>query len=167
MMIRSHGPSLVVEDLRKRFDRRPAIDGISFEVERGSVLGLLGPNGAGKTTTLLCLCGLLRPDAGRIAFDGRTLGVDRGRTISLIPETPEVYPLLTVREHLAFVARSAHLADGWQRKADELLQTFGLWPTRDMLGRSLSKGTRQKTLIAATVLGGAPVLMFDEPMIGL
>jgi ABC-type multidrug transport system ATPase subunit len=136
-------------------------------VLRGEVLGLLGPNGAGKTTTFLCLCGLLRPDGGTIAFEGRRLGSDRGRTISLIPETPEVYPLLTVWEHLAFVARSLRLADGWEARAGALLEGFGLTPHRDALGQSLSKGMRQKTLIAATVLAEAPVLLLDEPMIGL
>jgi ABC-type multidrug transport system ATPase subunit len=126
------------------------LDGLGFTLERGEVLGLLGPNGAGKTTTFLCLCGLLRPESGTIRFEGKTLGGDRGRTISLIPETPEVYAMLTVWEHLAFVARSAGLAAGWEDRA-----------------QTLSKGMRQKTLIAATVLAGAPVLLFDEPLIGL
>lgn len=131
------------------------------------MLGLLGPNGAGKTTTFLCLCGLLRPDSGTIAFAGRRLGGDRGRTISLIPETPDVYPMLTVWEHLAFVARSARLATGWETRARELLERFGMERELDTLGQALSKGLRQKTLIAATVLADAPILLFDEPMIGL
>ena len=131
------------------------------------MLGLLGPNGAGKTTTFLCLCGLLRPDSGTIDFDGSSLGSDRGRTISLIPETPEVYPMLTVWEHLAFVARSSRLAPGWEARAEELRQRLGIWAERDKLGQALSKGMRQKTLIAATILAGTPVLLFDEPMIGL
>ena len=131
------------------------------------MLGILGPNGAGKTTTFLCLCGLLRPDGGTIRFDGRVLGGDRGRLISLIPETPEVYPMLTVWEHLAFVARSACLPSGWEERGHELLARFGMLDQRDVLGQALSKGMRQKTLIAATVLAGAPVLLLDEPMIGL
>jgi len=143
------------------------LDGLRFTLERGEVLGLLGPNGAGKTTTFLCLCGLLRPDSGSIWFEGRKLGGDRGRTISLIPETPEVYPMLTVWEHLAFVARSASLAPGWEPRGEALLGRFGLLEKRDALGQTLSKGMRQKTLVAATVLAGAPVLLLDEPMIGL
>ncbi|GAC1299246.1 MAG: ABC transporter ATP-binding protein [Vulcanimicrobiaceae bacterium] len=131
------------------------------------MLGLLGPNGAGKTTTFLCLCGLLRPDGGTIAYAGERLGGDRGRTISLIPETPDVYPMLTVWEHLAFVARSVGLARGWESRAQALLERFGMTSERDSLGQALSKGMRQKTLIAATVLADAPVLLFDEPMIGL
>jgi ABC-type multidrug transport system ATPase subunit len=162
-----HDPVLRVEGLKKRFEGRHAVDGVSFEAKRGTVLGLLGPNGAGKTTTFLCLSGLLRPDAGSILFDGRKLGTERGRTISLIPETPECFPMLTVWEHLLFVARSVDLPAGWQVEGAALLERFGLGEARDVLGRSLSKGMRQKTLIAATVLAGAPVLLFDEPMIGL
>jgi ABC-2 type transport system ATP-binding protein len=131
------------------------------------VLGLLGPNGAGKTTAFLCLCGLLRPDAGSIFYAGRRLSGERGRTIALIPETPEVYPMLTVWEHLAFVAASMRLAPDWPLRARELLERFGMWDARDALGQELSKGMRQKTLIAATVMGSAPVLLLDEPMIGL
>jgi len=158
---------LRVRALTKRFGGTTAVDRLSFELAGGEVLGLLGPNGAGKTTTFLCLCGLLRPDGGTISFDDRTLGSERGRTISLIPETPEVYPLLTVWEHLAFVARSMKLPSGWQTRAGELLEKLGIAEVRDALGQTLSKGMRQKTLIAATVLAGAPVLLFDEPMTGL
>jgi ABC-type multidrug transport system ATPase subunit len=156
--------SLHVRSLTKRFGRTTAVDRLTFELAGGEVLGLLGPNGAGKTTTFLCLCGLLRPDGGTISFDERTLGPERGRTISLIPETPDVYPLLTVWEHLAFVARSAKLPTGWQARGNELLDRLGIAGVRDALGATLSKGMRQKTLIAATVLAGAPVLLLDEPM---
>ncbi|HMD01658.1 MAG TPA: ATP-binding cassette domain-containing protein, partial [Candidatus Baltobacteraceae bacterium] len=107
-----------VEKLTKRFGRTVAVRELSFELAPGEVLGLLGPNGAGKTTTFLCLCGLLRPDAGVFEFGGTRLGPERGRTISLIPETPEVYPMLTVWEHLAFVARSVRLPSGWEARAD-------------------------------------------------
>jgi ABC-type multidrug transport system ATPase subunit len=128
---------------------------------------LLGPNGAGKTTTFMCLCGLLRPDEGTIEFNGARLSSNRGRTISLIPETPDVYLMLTVWEHLAFVARSVNLAPGWERRAEELLERLDIAAHRDKLGQALSKGMRQKTLIAATILAGAPVVLLDEPMIGL
>ncbi|HYZ17299.1 MAG TPA: ABC transporter ATP-binding protein, partial [Candidatus Acidoferrum sp.] len=138
-----------------------------FEVARGEIVAVVGPNGAGKSTTFLCLAGLLRPDAGTIAFDGRVLGAERGRTIALIPETPDVYPLLTVYEHLAFVAALTKQTRGWEARADALLKRLSMSAERDTLGHALSKGMRQKTLLAATVLGGAPVLLFDEPMIGL
>jgi ABC-type multidrug transport system ATPase subunit len=160
-------PLLRVDGLTKRFGSKLVLDGLTFALNHGEVLGLLGPNGAGKTTTFLCLNGLLRPDSGTIAFAGKALAGDRGRLISLIPETPEVYPMLTVWEHLAFVARSARLATGWETRAEGLLTQFGLQDHRHKLGQALSKGMRQKTLIAATVLASAPVLLFDEPMIGL
>ena len=84
----------------------------------------------------------------------------------MIGETPEVYPLLTVWEHLVFVAGLARVAD-WEPEAQSLIDRFGLADERDTLGAALSKGLRQKTLIAATVLARTPVLLLDEPMIGL
>ncbi len=161
------GAGLAVEQLTRRFGKLTAVDNLSFRADRGAILGLLGPNGAGKTTTLLCLAGLLRPDSGSIRFDGRPLGADRGRVIALIPETPEVYSMLTVWEHLVFVAKSCRLTSAWSSRAQDLLRRLDLYEHRDTLGESLSKGMRQKTLIAATVLAGAPVVLLDEPMIGL
>jgi len=158
---------LSVERLTRRFGKLVAVDDLTLWAERGSVLGLLGPNGAGKTSTLLCLAGLLRPDSGVISLDGRRLGADRSRYVSLIPETPEVYPMLTVWEHLVFVARSCRLADGWHIRAEQLLERLEIADQRNTLGEALSKGMRQKTLIACTVLAEAPVLLLDEPMIGL
>jgi ABC-type multidrug transport system ATPase subunit len=158
---------LEVRGLSKRFGDKVAIDGIDLTVERGDALAVVGPNGAGKSTTFLCLAGLLRPDRGTIAWDGRRLGPERGQTIALIPETPDVYPMLTVWEHLAFVAGLTRRPPGWQTEADELLERLGMRAERETLGHALSKGMRQKTLIAATVLGEAPVLLLDEPMVGL
>jgi len=159
--------SLAVRGLTKRFDGKTAVDDLAFEVARGEVVALVGPNGAGKSTTLMCLAGLVRPDAGTIAFDGTVLGPERGRTVALIPETPDVYPLLTVWEHLAFVAALTKQPAGWDERAAELLARLAMTPERDTLGSALSKGMRQKTLLAATVLGGTPALLLDEPMIGL
>ena len=160
--------SLSVRGLTKRFASRTAVDDLSFDVANGEIVAVAGPNGAGKSTTFMCLAGLVRPDAGTIAFDGVVLGPGRGRAIALIPETPEVYPLLTVWEHLAFVAALTQRPAGWERRADdELLARLALAGERDTLGNALSKGMRQKTLLAATVLGGAPVLLLDEPLIGL
>src|ERR1700686_132363 len=98
-----------VEGRSKRFGRTIAVDRLSFSLQGGDMLRLLGPNDALKTPTFLCLSGLLRPDAGAIFFSDLRLGPERGRTIALIPETPEVYAMLTVWEDLAFVARSAEL----------------------------------------------------------
>ncbi len=155
--------ALAVSGLVKRFGKKIAIDGLTFEVACGEIVALLGPNGAGKSTTFACLAGLARPDAGTIRFDGRLLESDRGRTVAVIPETPEVYPLLTVWEHLVFVARLCRLDAGWEERGEKLLARFAMLDERDTVGNALSKGMRQKTLIAATVLAGTPVLLLDEP----
>lgn len=158
---------LSVAGLQKRFGALVAVDGLSLSVHPGEIVGLLGPNGAGKTTTLLCIAGLLRPEAGQIAWNGRALGTERGRQITLITETPEVYAMLTVWEHLVFVARSCRLGAGWAARGTELLARLNMDEHRNDLGETLSKGMRQKTLIAAAVLAETPVLLLDEPMIGL
>lgn len=160
-------PALEIRGLVKRFGAKTAVDGVSFEVRGGEIVGLLGPNGAGKSTTFLCAAGLLRPDAGSFVWDGRELGAARGQTIALIPETPDVYPMLTVWEHMVFVAKSCRLPAGWESRAQALLDGFAMSDQRNALGADLSKGMRQKTLVAATVLADTPVILFDEPMIGL
>ena len=160
-------PVLQVNGLTKRFGNRLAVGGVSFDVRGGEIVGLLGPNGAGKSTTFLCAAGLLRPDTGSFVWDGIELDNARGQTIALIPETPDVYPMLTVWEHMVFVAKSCRLANGWEARAEELLSGFGMNDQRNTLGGSLSKGMRQKTLVAATALAATPVVLFDEPMIGL
>jgi ABC-2 type transport system ATP-binding protein len=160
-------PVLNVAGLTKRFGKKTAVDGISFDVSGGEIVGLLGPNGAGKSTTFLCAAGLLRPEAGMFRWNGTDLGSRRGQTIALIPETPDVYPMLTVWEHLLFVAKSCRLPRDWEPKGEQLLKRFGMYEQRDALGNALSKGMRQKTLIAATVLADTPVMLFDEPTIGL
>ncbi len=163
----AEAPGLAVAGLTKRFGSTVAVDGLEFAVAPGRILALLGPNGAGKTTTLMCLAGLLRPDAGRITWRGVELGPSRGRQVALITETPEVYEMLTVWEHMVFVGRSCRLPAGWRERAQELLQRMGMWEHRDTLGEALSKGMRQRLLIAATALAATPILLLDEPMIGL
>lgn len=160
-------PVLQIAGLTKRYGKKTAVDAVSFDVRGGEIVGLLGPNGAGKSTTLLCAAGLIRADAGNFLWDGRELGAARGQTIALIPETPDVYPMLTVWEHMVFVAKSCRLSGAWEERAQDLLQRFAMWDQREALGADLSKGMRQKTLVAATVLAATPVLLFDEPMIGL
>lgn len=158
---------LSVRNLTKRYKNAAAVDDLSFDVAAGQVLALLGPNGAGKTTTFMTLCGLVRPDAGTFEWNGTTLGAQRGRTIALIPEQPELYGALTVWEHVVFAARSCNVSDGWQARASKMLERFDLAAKRDDVAASLSKGMKQKTLIVATLVTDPPVVLFDEPMVGL
>src|SRR5438105_845584 len=113
MLAQDPGPGgLAVSALTKRFGKTVAIDHLDFDISTGQILALLGPNGAGKTTTLMCLAGLIRPDAGLITWRGVQLGSNRGRQMALITETPEVYEMLTVWEHMVFVGRRRGRAPG-------------------------------------------------------
>src|SRR5262249_58426324 len=97
---------LWVDGLSKRYGSKVAVDGLSFGVGPGEILALAGPNGAGKTTTLLCMAGLLRPDAGLFSWQGRPLGPERARAMGLLPETPHVYPMLPGWGPLGFRAQT-------------------------------------------------------------
>lgn len=158
---------LQVEGLTKRFGATLAVDSLSFELRGGEVVGLLGPNGAGKSTTFLCTAGFLRPDRGSFRLDGKDLGAERTQSVALIPETPDVYAMLTVWEHLIFVAKSCRLRPGWEQRARALIERLGIAEQHDTLGAALSKGMRQKLLVSATVLAQTPAILFDEPMVGL
>ncbi len=158
---------LVVNNLVKRYGKQNAVDDISFELQGGEVVGLLGPNGAGKSTTIKCIVGLLRKTSGEITIGGFDhLSVEAKRFFSYIPETPYVYDLLTVQEHLQFIAQAYGVKE-WKIKANELLEMFELDDKRDKLGRDLSKGMRQKVSICCALLPDPQLLFFDEPMIGL
>lgn len=158
---------LVVNNLVKQYGKQNAVDDISFELKGGEVVGLLGPNGAGKSTTIKCIVGLLRKTSGEITIGGFDhLSVDAKRFFSYIPETPYVYDLLTVQEHLQFIAQAYGVKE-WKAKGSELLEMFELDDKRDKLGRDLSKGMRQKVSICCALLPDPQLLFFDEPMIGL
>lgn len=158
---------LTVEGLVKKYNKQNAVNNISFSLDGGEVVGLLGPNGAGKSTTMKCIVGLLRKTAGEISIGGHDhLSVEAKKLFSYIPETPHVYDLLTVKEHLQFIAQ-AYSVKNWQSKAKELMEVYELDDKQDKLGRDLSKGMRQKVSICCALLPDPQLLFFDEPMIGL
>jgi ABC-2 type transport system ATP-binding protein len=157
--------ALEVRNLTKRFGSVAAVRDASFTVAAGRIVGLLGQNGAGKTTLLRCLAGLSKISAGTVLLDG-CITHDRWQNFLLVPETPEVYPDLSVHEHLEFVARSRRIAD-YEPKIAELEREFNLERYSATLGAALSKGIRQKTLIASALVASPRVVMLDEPFIGL
>jgi ABC-2 type transport system ATP-binding protein len=163
--------AVVVEGLRKRFGDVVALDGIDFEVGRGTVFGLLGPNGAGKTTAVRVLATVLRPDAGR----GEVLGHDVvrdaeavRRRIGLAGQNAAVDPNLTGRENLRMVGILGQMprADVMPRAA-ELLERFDLSSAADRPLRTYSGGMRRRLDIAASLMPRPPVLFLDEPTTGL
>jgi ABC-2 type transport system ATP-binding protein len=158
-------------DLTRRYGDIVAVDHLSLEVRRGEILGFLGPNGAGKTTTLKMLCGLLRPDAGRIEIDGATVspGAPRARhAIGVSPQATAIWEMLTPFEQLSFTARMYDLAPrDARRRADELIAAFGLEDKRNRLARTLSGGMQRRLNIALALVHGPEFVFLDEPQAGL
>ena len=119
---------LTVTDLSKKYGKQDAVSHISFQLQGGEVVGLLGPNGAGKSTTMKCIVGLLRKTSGEISIGGYDhLSVEAKRVFSYIPETPYVYDLLTIWEHMQFIAQAYGVRD-WKGRALELLELMS-WTT--------------------------------------
>lgn len=158
---------LKINQLVKEYKKTRAVDGISFEVPAGQIVGILGPNGAGKSTTIKCICSLIRPKEGTILVSGIPHRKAEAKAMmGYVPEMPEIYELLTVWEHLEFVAKLYHVVD-WQPIAEAYIKRYELIEKRDELGQELSKGMRQKLSIIMALLIKPKVLLFDEPMIGL
>lgn len=156
---------LTLDHVTKAYGRTLANDNISFRVEAGQIAVLLGPNGAGKSTLIKCISGLLRY-TGTITIGGHWNKTEEAkRLLAYFPETPAVYDLLTVAEHLEFIRRAYRLEDDGY--GDALLARFELADKRNKLGRELSKGMQQKLSICCGLLHRPKLLIFDEPMIGL
>ena len=157
---------LQVTNLTKRYEGALAVDNLSFTVNSGEIAVLLGPNGAGKSTTIKSIMGLLKFQ-GRITVDGMDNKTVQAKRLSgYVPEAPALYDLLTVAEHLEFIARAYNIRD-WQGRADDLLRRFDLDDKRDKVGKELSKGMQQKVSICCALLPQPRMVLFDEPMIGL
>ncbi|MGH9660083.1 MAG: ABC transporter ATP-binding protein [Bryobacteraceae bacterium] len=162
---------LEARGLAKRYEHTPAVEGISFSVRPGEVLGYLGPNGSGKSTTVNMLTGLLDPTRGQVFFEGRDIREDiigYKRRVGYVPEIPYVYPFLTGREYLQLVGRLRSMPEPkLGRTIDDLLELLALYSERHSPIASYSKGMTQKILISAALLADPDVLIFDEPLSGL
>ncbi|QSX06604.1 ABC transporter ATP-binding protein [Sedimentibacter sp. zth1] len=155
-----------VFNVTKKYGKLIANNNISFCVENGKIAVLLGPNGAGKSTIIKCISGLLRFE-GEIDINGhKNKTIEAKKDLGYVPELPAVYDLLTIEEHLQFIAKAYQLTD-WKDYADELLKRFELFDKKDKLGKELSKGMQQKLSICCVLLHRPKVIIFDEPMVGL
>jgi ABC-2 type transport system ATP-binding protein len=160
-----------VEHITKRYGRVTAVDDVSFKVERGEILGFLGPNGAGKTTTMRILTGYMPPTDGRATvagFDVFTHPVEAKRRTGYLPEMPPLYPDMTVREYLDFVARIKGVPPKEQK--ERVATVMKRAHVDDMAGRhcaKLSKGYRQRVGLAQALIHNPEVLILDEPTAGL
>jgi ABC-2 type transport system ATP-binding protein len=164
-------PALECQGLRKRFASVVAVDGLDLRVARGEFYAFLGPNGAGKTTALRMIAGLLRPDEGRILIAGRSLREDpteAKRPLAYVPDDPVLYGKLRPLEHLEFVAALWGLpAAVAQPRAEQLLQTLGLWGKRSDYIESFSRGMKQKMALASALIHRPTLMLLDEPLTGL
>jgi ABC-2 type transport system ATP-binding protein len=158
-------------DLTRRYGDLLAVDGLSLDVRRGEILGFLGPNGAGKTTTLRMICGLLRPDSGRVEINGVPLRPGRAASlhaIGLSPQAIVIWEMLTVLEQLEFMGRAYDLTRAAARaRAGTLLDAFGLGEKRHRLGRTLSGGLQRRLNIALAFVHAPSIVLLDEPQAGL
>ena len=160
---------VTVEHLRRVYGSFAAVDDLSFEVAAGEIVGLIGPNGAGKTTTLRSLAGILRPTSGRIRIDGHDLAADpleAKRRLAFMPDEPRLFEYLTVEEHLRLVARLYSVSD-FDGRARALIEELELKGKEQSLPDELSRGMRQKVVIACGLVRNATTLLFDEPLTGL
>jgi ABC-2 type transport system ATP-binding protein len=158
-----------VQGLIKRYGDFTAVKELSFVVQAGEVLGLVGPNGAGKTSTLRCLAGIIPANAGTIRIDGVDLAKDpvaAKRQLAFFSDEPRLFDYLTVRQHLAFVARIYGVSNH-EEIAGPLLEELEIADKADQLPSELSRGMKQKLAIACGLLHAPRVIFFDEPLTGL
>lgn len=155
-----------VHGITKKYGKLVANDNITLSVGSGELAVLLGPNGAGKSTLIKSICGLLRFE-GSITIDGyENHTTDAKRLLGYVPEFPVLYPMLTVAEHLEFIAKAYRL-DSWKDNAEELLRRFELDDKRMKLGKELSKGMQQKVSVCCALLPQPKAVILDEPLVGL
>ena len=160
---------IAVEHFRRTYGTITAVDDLSFEVSPGEIVGLIGPNGAGKTTTLRSLAGILLPTSGRIRVDGFDLvaePIEAKRRLAFMPDEPHLFEYLTVEEHLRLIGR-LYAVDDFDRRAAALIGELELKGKERSLPAELSRGMRQKVVIACGLVRQASVLLFDEPLTGL
>jgi ABC-2 type transport system ATP-binding protein len=166
----AHAPPVIeLVGLGKHYGDRVAVDGVTFSVPAGRIVGLVGPNGAGKTTTLRAIAGIHAPSAGTVRVAGHDVvrePVQAKRRLALVPDEPALFSSLTVWEHLEFTARIYGVRD-WRGPGEALLAELELADRRGSLADELSRGMRQKVAVACALLHGPAALLFDEPLTGL
>ncbi len=162
---------IAARHLSKRYGDLVAVNDVSFEITRGEVVGFLGPNGAGKTTTMRILTGFLPPTDGEAVIDGHDMFEDplaARRSVGYLPESPPLYPEMDVRGYLTFVAKLKDVPRARRSDAvDRALVRCGLADVSRRVIGALSKGYRQRVGLAQAIVHSPPVLILDEPTVGL
>ena len=159
-----------IDHLVKHYGANCAVDDVSFEIARGEVVGLLGPNGAGKSTTMNILAGYLSSSAGRVMVDGLNVlddPLEVKRRIGYLPEQPPLYLDMTVEEYLIFVYNLKGCKFNRTKHLEEICEVVKIQDVFHRVIRNLSKGYKQRVGIAQALVGNPPVIIFDEPTVGL
>ncbi len=160
-----------VKNLTKQYGGIRAIDDVSFSVEKGEILGFLGPNGAGKTTTMRILTCFMRPTSGTVTiagFDTLKSSLEVRKRIGYLPENPPLYDDMTVTAYLSFVAEIKKIPSALCReKTGKVIEICGLEEVRNRAIGNISKGFRQRVGLAQALIHDPPVLILDEPTVGL
>jgi len=160
-----------VENLTKRYAAKTAIEGMSFDVQKGEILGFLGPNGAGKTTTMRIITGFMPASSGSVRVDGFEVfdnPLDVRRRIGYLPENPPLYPEMNVAGYLRFVAKIKGVPkDRLDSEVQRVMERVNIVDVKERIIAKLSKGYKQRVGIAQALLADPPVLILDEPTIGL
>ncbi len=159
------------ENLTKSYGRHLAVDNISFSIEKGEVIGFLGPNGAGKSTTMNMMCGCLAPTEGKITINGIDIMDEPEETrkyVGYLPEQPPLYFEMTVTEYLKFVGELKKVPKKQIKEdIDRIVNLVKIADVKHRLIRNLSKGYKQRVGIAQALMGNPPILVLDEPSVGL
>lgn len=162
---------LELRDITKKYNNVAVVKSVSFQAQRGEIIGYLGPNGAGKSTTVKMLAGLLEPTSGHIFLDGADIKEDitgYKAKMGYLPEQSELYPHLSGKEHLQLVGRLRHIPEKLlDFKIEGLMNAMGIGVNMYLPISNYSKGMRQKVLIAASMLHDPEILLLDEPLSGL
>ncbi len=162
---------ICAENLTKRFGERTVVDGVSFQVEKGEVLGFLGPNAAGKTTTMKMLTCYFPPNEGNVTINGYNAmenSLEVRRSIGFLPENVPLYTDMTVREYLEFAARAKGVGrTELKSKVERALERCNLGNVQNQLIATISRGYKQRVGIGQAIVNEPPVLIFDEPTVGL
>ena len=159
-----------VKNLTKCYGSLKAVDDISFSVDSGEVLGFLGPNGAGKSTTMNIITGYISSTAGTVTIDGYEILDEPKKAkqkIGYLPEIPPLYPDMTVRKYLEFMFELKKVKLPKKEHINEVMRLVGIKDKGDRIIKNLSKGYRQRVGFAQALLGNPPVLILDEPTVGL
>ena len=160
-----------VSNLSKKYDKKLALNNISFEIRDGEILGFLGPNGSGKTTTLNILVGLIESTSGSAEMDGVNMldnSIETKKKIAFLPDNPEIFEDMTGRKFVYFVSNIYGVSkEDRDKRLAELADMFGITDDLDTMISGYSHGMKQKIALISALIHDPEVLMLDEPMVGL